>query len=132
MRIFLMTLAAAAMITSCSKKNDNTDSYVGKWELRSSRGMIGVAEYPAGNGMFMVITADSMHDYTGNTLQYSRAFGIVKDTLRGFGEDRLADRLSPDIIAGFPTFFERSGSTLTRYSGVPALDGGSNTYVRVK
>ena len=94
--------------------------------------MMGHVEYEPGNGFKMVITEDSLYEYTNNGLQYTRAFGVVKDTLVGYGADRLADRLSPDIIAGFKTFFELKGNTLTRYVGIPALDGGSSVYVRIK
>lgn len=132
MRVLLLTIVIAAIFPFCTKKKNDGKGYVGTWELRSSDGMSGHVEYEPGNGFKMVITEDSLYEYTNLGLQYRRAFGVVKDTLRGYGADRLADKLSPDIIAGFTTFLELKQNTLTRYSGIPALDGGSSVYVRIK
>ena len=132
MRVLLLVIAIATILPFCAKKRNEGSVYAGTWELRSADGMMGHVEYEPGNGFKMVITEDSLYEYTNNGLQYTRTFGVVKDTLVGYGADRLADRLSPDIIAGFKTFFELKGNTLTRYVGIPALDGGSSVYVRIK
>lgn len=132
MRILLLMIAIATILPFCTKKKNEGSAYAGTWELRSADGMMGHVEYEPGNGFKMVITEDSLYEYANNALQYTRVFGIVKDTLVGYGADRLADRLSPDIFAGLKTFFELKENTLTRYVGIPALDGGSSVYVRVK
>lgn len=132
MRLIFMAVAISAIFSFCSKKNDITNSYSGTWELRNASGMIGYREYPEGNGNKLIITEDSLYTYTNNTLQHAWAFHLVKDTLRGFGEDRIADKLSPDLYTGLSTFFELQKNTLTWYAGTPALDGGSSQYVRLK
>ncbi|MCG2616013.1 hypothetical protein LZZ85_17075 [Terrimonas sp. NA20] len=132
MRFLFVLLAIAAVLPFCTKKKTSESVYIGTWELKTSDGMSGHVEYEPGNGFKMTITEDSLYEYGNGSLQYTRAFGLVKDTLRGYGTDRLADKLSPDIVSGFATFFELKGNTLIRYAGIPALDGGSSTYVRIK
>jgi hypothetical protein len=131
MRFLLVLLSVSLLLPFCTKKK-NDSGYVGTWELKTSDGMMGHVEYEPGNGFRMVITKDSLYEYGSGTLQYTRPFGLVKDTLWGYGAERIADKLSPDIISGFKTFFELKGNELTRYAGVPALDGGSSVYVRVR
>lgn len=132
MRILFMVVAIAAVFPFCTKRKTDKQTYTGTWELRQSNGMVGQVDYEPGNGFKMVITKDSLYEYANGSLQYSRAFGVEKDTLRGYGADRIADKLTPDIVPGFKTFFELNGNSLTRYVGEPALDGGSSTYVKIK
>ena len=133
MRYAFIALAAALLFQSCSKRNDSPDQYYGTWELRSSEGgWIGYREYPPGNGQKLVITKDSLFEYLNNVPGYKHAFAVVKDTLRGYGNERIADRLVDDAGQGIATFFERRGDKLTRYVGIPAADGGSSSYQRIK
>jgi hypothetical protein len=132
MRILFVAIAIAVILPFCAKKKNDTSGYIGTWELKSSNGMMGPVQYEPGNGFKIVITNDSLYDYANGSLQYTRVFGIVKDTLTGYGADRIADRLSPDIPTGLETFLELKDGTMIRYVGTPALDGGSSVYVRIK
>lgn len=132
MRIACMALAVSTIFAFCSKSNDANNSYSGKWELRiTDNGSTGYKEHAAGNGNKFLISNDSLYCFTDHKLQYTRAFTLVKDTLRGYGEDRLADKLVSDDDYLSTHFFEVSNNNLTVYTGIPAADGGKAVYVRI-
>jgi hypothetical protein len=132
MRFILATLAIVVTLPFCTKKGNNSEwSYYGTWELRSSDyGFSGYHEYPKGNGNKLVITKDSIYEYGNNELHSTHAFNLTKGTLRGFGDDRTADKL--DAYAGIEMFFELQGNKLARYIGIPAADGGHSVYERIR
>lgn len=132
MRIVLLAIAIASTFSFCTKESNTGNSYNGLWELRvTDNGSTGYKEYPAGNGYKLLIANDSIYTYANNELNHRQAFQLVKDTLTGYGEKRVADKLPLDPEGPSGIFFELENNTLTTYFGIPAADGGSSRYVRV-
>jgi hypothetical protein len=123
------------IIGACKKESQNLTpqnlpSYIGTWELRSSRGgLTGEVKYASGQGNYLEITGDSVI----LTYQHNRVDGstyrVEQDTTYFFGEPRLMDKLIARDNWSF--FFIAMNNTLTTYVGAPASDGGSAVYVKV-
>jgi hypothetical protein len=121
------------IFVACKKNSDkppteNLPVYIGMWELRSSTGMLGQANYLSGQGNYLEITPDSVI----LTYHYDRVdastYSVEKDTTYFFGEPRLMDQLVARDSWSF--FFVAADNSLTTYFGTPAFDGGSSVYVR--
>lgn len=133
MRYLIALLLVTLIIQYCKKNNDTPGSYYGSWELRSAEGgLAGYIEYPPANGNIIVITEDSLFEYVNHVLIAKNRFELIKDTLRGYGNDRLADKLLPDPVMGIEGFLERKGNKLILYQGIPAADGVSSIYQRIE
>lgn len=133
MRTLIPLLLFTCMIAACKKDHVAAKNYIGKWELRSASGMMGVQQYPSGNGNLLIFTRDSLFEYYQGNLISQDSYRMVQDSLTQFGEPRLVDKLimNPGSLREWKIFMEIKENTLTRFYGTLTADRGSSSYIRI-
>lgn len=138
MKQLVIVIGVACFIfTACRKKETESSSLSGTWELTKISGQV-IIDYPPGNGTKWKFTETNYEFYRNDTLRKSGTFTLVND---GSVSESVcltipANEYKQRIIYNSQSdsvkvFIQVSGNRLSMISGCYANDGGSTQeYIR--
>ena len=135
--VILIFSAGCLIFTACRKKENDSSSIMGTWELTKISGQI-IIDYPPGNGTKWKFTGSNYEFYRNDTLEKSGTYALISDNTVSesvclvIPAGQYSERIVYDNRSdSTKVFIQVSGNKLSMIAGCYAYDGGSTQeYIR--